>query len=277
MDPKPRLALSCEYHFSPQVAMLRSQKLESVEPLAYMMVEWRAEAENILTKYVEDQAELRAINKYVLDALAVGFDHEDAISQSKQTVKYVLGHTKRVNSQTTNGRWVNVGVMFRHKIINVDKEYNMHGELLNHFDEAWEGDNCLAMRAGKSDNEIVGLQCSRCLWSRVNPIEVYFERLADIPPHLRGTTVSNLTCPSTDWFKFLPTKVVFALLDAYVSQYVRGASDIVSRGGGSRMQVLTTTPSLLSPQVDRTRRPQRIARAQLWMMVSPRGRWQRST
>ena len=104
MDPKPRLTLSCEYHFSPQVAMLRSQKLESVEPLAYMMVEWRAEAENILTKYVEDQAELRAINKYVLDALAVGFDHEDAISQSKQTVKYARARSHHA-SQFTNNKW----------------------------------------------------------------------------------------------------------------------------------------------------------------------------
>jgi hypothetical protein len=42
------------------------------------------------------------------------------------------------------------------------------------------------------------------------------------------------------------------------------------------MQVLTTTAIASLPQVARTRRPQRIASAQLWMMVSPRGRtWQR--
>jgi hypothetical protein len=226
--------------------MLRSAKLDAAEPLAYAMVEWRAEAENIVETYVKDQAELLIIKKYVLDLLAVGLDHEDAISQSKATIKYLLAHTKQDNSSKCNARWYNVGVMERHRIQKLDDEYNMHGELLDHFNAAWEGDNCLAMRAGKSDNVMVGLQCSRCLWSRVNPIEVYFERLADIPPHLRGTSVNNLTCPSNDWVIFLPTSVVFALLDAYVSQYVRGASDIVSRGGGSRMQVLTTTPSLLS-------------------------------
>ena len=226
--------------------MLRSAKLDAAEPLAYAMVEWRAEAEHILETYVEDQAVLLTLKKYVLDLLAVGLDHEDAISQSKATIKYLLAHTKQVNSSKCNARWYNVGVMERHRILKLDDEYNMHGELLDHFDAAWEGDNCLAMRAGKSDKVMVGLQCSRCLWSRVNPIEVYFERLADIPPHLRGTSVNNLTCPSNDWVIFLPTSVVFALLDAYVSQYVRGASDIVSRGGCSRMQVLTTTPSLLS-------------------------------
>ena len=228
------------------MAKLRSQKLESAEPLAYLMVKWRAEAEVILETYVEDQAVLLTLKKYFLDLLAVGADHEDAISQSKVTIKYLLAHTKQVNSRASNGLWFNAGIMERRRILKLDNEYNMDGELLDHFNEAWEGDNCLAVRAGKKDKFIIGLQCSRCLWSRVNPIEVYYERLADIPPHLRGTSVNNLTCPSNDWVIFLPTSVVFALLDAYVSRYVRGASDIVSRGGGSRMQVLTTTPSLLS-------------------------------
>jgi hypothetical protein len=72
---------------------------------------------------------------------AVGLDHEDAISQSKATAKYLLAHTKQVNSAKSKyGRWFNAGVLERNRIRRLDDEHNMHGELLHvdHFNEAWE-------------------------------------------------------------------------------------------------------------------------------------------
>lgn len=78
-------------------------------------------------------------------------------------------------------------------------------------------------------------QCSRCLWSRTNLIEVYYERPADIPLHLRGGAVENLKCPSIDWNQFYPTKVIFAMLDAYVSQYVRTGQNKASNAHRARV------------------------------------------
>ncbi len=70
-----------------------SSAVQSVEPLAHAMKEWRADADEIVAHYVKNSDELKIMST-LLDSCAVGDEHEDADNQSKYKSKYTLAHTK---------------------------------------------------------------------------------------------------------------------------------------------------------------------------------------
>lgn len=133
--------------------MMRSKRLDALEPLTYAMISWRQEADAILEMYVTDESERHMIKLYVMDSIAL-----DADSQSQSHKHVLLAHTKVENTQRNNIVWYNAGVLMRSRIQKLDCQYNMRGELLKHFDEAWGGENCISARVGKPDERTVGLQ-----------------------------------------------------------------------------------------------------------------------
>lgn len=65
-------------------------------------------------------------------------------------------------------------------------------------------------------------QSARCFWSRTFGPLVYYECEQAVPASLVDWKVVILECPSEDWRHYLPTKLVFAMLDSYVTKYVKG-------------------------------------------------------
>ena len=118
--------------------------------------------------------------------------------------------------------------------------------------QAWRGKEALSEQSGKGDAYIVGLQSARCFFARKYDCDVYYESAHHVPARLAGCSVTILECPSEDWRRFLPTDVVFATVDAFVTKYVKGGTNKSvtnhrARGGtkvGSPSHLLVHTISL---------------------------------
>eukprot|EP00966_Prymnesium_polylepis_P224833 5200047-Prymnesium_polylepis.1 len=73
-----------------QVAAVRSKKLDSLEPLALLMCEWRSTAIDIVKAHLTDESQIKFIESFVLDMIAVDSTHDDSTSQASLLSMYVL-------------------------------------------------------------------------------------------------------------------------------------------------------------------------------------------
>ena len=114
---------------------MRSKKMDSMEPLALLMAEWRTTAIDIVKAHVKDESEIALIESIVLDMIAVEATHEDATSQVGERGLYTLAHTKQVNDGRTNAKWYNAGLKATQQLQIIDDKHGMGNELVDHFEK----------------------------------------------------------------------------------------------------------------------------------------------
>lgn len=114
---------------------MMSKKMDSVEPRALLMADWRETANDIIKSYITDEKEIESIGSFVFDMIAVEATHPDAIKQAGDRATYLLAHSKKNNDSRSNASWWNVGRVVTQLLEKIDNKHNMDGELIEHFQQ----------------------------------------------------------------------------------------------------------------------------------------------
>jgi hypothetical protein len=125
-----------------EVMTMRSKSVDLAGSLARRMQQWRCKADEIVTTFVDCEAERYTIST-LLDSCAVGAEHRDAETQGDRGSLYTLAH----GSVTINSKFHIYNFSSKKEMLWIsvfDSKHKMENNLVDHFASAWTGENSLA-------------------------------------------------------------------------------------------------------------------------------------